>query len=147
MLDMTTPETVKLTLATPNDAVNFKLKADIVDELLEKSDRNRLPIIDSQGKVLYVLHRSFIDKFLVKQVEAGTTLTDITLQDLLSTQDLKSIFQSFATVGTVSRLNAVKQAMDGNPNCSDCFVTEDGSKATKARGWITDVIVREKAVA
>ena len=148
MLDMTASTTLKLTLAKPEDAANLKVKADVVDALLEKNGRNRLPIIDSSGKILYVVHRSYIDKFLVKRAEAGgTQLADATLRELLDTEDLKSIFQSFAVVGKDARLITVKQAMDGNANCSDAFVTDDGTKGSRAIGWITNVIVQERSAA
>jgi hypothetical protein len=148
MLDMAALTTVKLTLSTPEDAAKLKLSADVVDAILEKNKRNRLPVLDNTGKVLYVIHRSFIDKFLVKRAEAGgTQLADATLQDLLAEEELTAVFQSFATVGREAKLIAVKQAMDGNPNCSDAFVTEDGTKGSKAIGWITNLTVQEKAVA
>ena len=148
MLDMSAATTLKLTLPTPEDATKIKVKADVIEALLEKNKRNRLPIIDSTGKVLYVVHRNYIDKFLLKRAEAGgTQLADATLQDLLDAKDLKSIFQAFAVVGKEAPLIVVKQAMDGNPNCSDAFVTEDGTKGSKAIGWITNVMVQEKAVA
>jgi hypothetical protein len=148
MLDMSAPTTSRLTLSTPEEAGKLKLKADVVDAILEKNKRNRLPIVDGDGKVLYIIHRSFVDKFLVKRAEAtDTQVADATLQDLLATEDLKAIFQSFAVVGKEARLISVKQAMDGNPNCSDAFVTEDGTKGSRALGWITNVIVQEKAVA
>ena len=148
MLDMGAAETIKLTLATEGDAANIKLKSDIIDAILEKSNRNRLPIIDSEGRVLYVLHRSFIDKFLVTQSEAGATaVADATLKDLLAVEDLKSAFTAFAVLGKGSKLIAAKEAIDGNPNCSDVFITVDGTKGGKAIGWITNVIVQEKSVA
>jgi hypothetical protein len=147
MIDMTATTTVKLTLAAMDDAAKLKLKADVVDGILEKTGRNRLPILDNNGKVLYVLHRSFIDKFLVKRAEAsGTALADTTLKDILDVPDLMSIFQTFAVVGKRARLFDIKQAMDGNPNCSDAFITQDGSRATPAVGWVTNVIVRECSV-
>lgn len=148
MLDMSAATTLKLTLPTPEDAAKIKVKADVVEALLEKSKRNRLPIIDSSGKVIYIIHRNYIDQFLLKQSEAGgTQVADATLQDLLDSEGLKTIFQAFATVGKDARLIAVKQIMDGNPNCSDAFVTEDGTSASKAVGWITNVIVQEKSIA
>jgi hypothetical protein len=148
MLNMSASTTIKLTLAAPGDAAKLKLKADVVDAILEKNKRNRLPVVDNAGKVLYVIHRSFIDKFLVKRAEAGgSQLEDATLQDLLSAEDLKSVFQSFVVIGKEAKLIAVKQAMDGNPNCSDAFITEDGTKESKALGWITNVIVQEKSLA
>lgn len=146
MLDMTASTTLKLTLARPEDAANIKVKADVVEALLEKSKRNRLPIVDDVGRILYVVHRSYIDRFLVKRAEAGgTQLEDATLQDLLDADDLKAVFQCFAVVGKDARLIIVKQAMDGNSNCSDAFVTEDGTQGSKAIGWITNAIVQEKA--
>lgn len=148
MLDMSASTTIKLVLPSAADAEIIKLKAGVIDEFLEKNNRNRLPVVDSAGKVLFVLHRSVIDKFLVKRAESGgTSLVDATLKNLLADSDLNTIFQSFATVGRDARLIAVKQAMDGNPYCSDAFVTEDGTKGSKAIGWITNVIVREKSIA
>ena len=148
MLDMSAATTLKLTLPTPDDAAKIKVKSHIVDALLEKNKRNRLPIVDSTGKVLYVVHRNYIDQFLLKQSEiGGTQVADATLQNLLDEAGLKPIFQAFAIVGKDARLIAVKQSMDGNPNCSDAFVTEDGTSESKAVGWITNVIVQEKSAA
>ena len=145
---MTASTTTKLVLFTPGDAEKSKLKTDLVDALLEKQNRNRLPVVDSAGRVLFVIHRSFIDKFLVMRAEVGgTSLADATLKDLLAQEELKTSFQSFATVGTDAKLIAVKQVMDANPSCSDAFVTEDGTKGSKALGWITNVIVQENSVA
>ncbi|HET7791823.1 MAG TPA: hypothetical protein VFL64_00440 [Rhizobacter sp.] len=147
MLDMSNPAVKKLTLADLSHASTMKLKADVVDALLEKDGRNRLPILDKDGKVLFVLHRSFIDKFLVSRAElGGTALADATLEDLLNDPTLKLIFQSFVVVGRSARLLAVKQAMDGNPNCSDAFVTQDGTRASTCVGWITNVMVREHSL-
>ena len=148
MLDMSAATTLKLTLPTPEDAPKIKVKADVVEALLEKNKRNRLPIIDSTGKVLYVVHRNYIDQFLLKCAEAGNTqVADATLQDLLDAEGLKAIFQAFAVVGKEARLITVKQSIDGNPNCSDAFVTEDGTNGSKAIGWITNVMVQEKSAA
>lgn len=69
------------------------------------------------------------------------------MQNLLDAEGLKAIFQAFAIVGKDARLIAVKQSMDGNPNCSDAFVTEDGTGGSKAVGWITNVIVQQKSAA
>nr|WP_314368791.1 hypothetical protein [uncultured Acinetobacter sp.] len=146
MLDMTATTTKKLVLTTPDEMAKTKLKADIVDAILDKEKCNRLPILDNAGKILYVLHRSFIDKFLVKQAEAGIKLADITLADLLNNPELKVVFESFAVVSKDAKLLVVKQMMDGNPNCSDVFVTQDGTRATVAIGWITNIILQEQSI-
>ena len=148
MLDMSAEAAIRLTLAAPEDAGKIKLKGDAIDALLEKNKRNRLPIVDSTGKVIYVVHRNYIDKFLLKQSEAGgTQVVDTTLQNLIDADGMKQIFEAFAIVGKDARLIAVKQSMDGNPNCSDAFVTEDGTRGSKAVGWITNVMVQEKSAA
>ncbi len=147
MIDMGAATTLTLVLAAPTDAKAKKLKADVIDGLFDAKSRNRLPIVDGQGRVQYVVHRSYVDKFLIAKVAGGVALADVTLDDLLSDATLKPIFESFAVVGKEAHLFAVKQAMDGNPNCADAFVTEDGTKGAKAIGWITNAILREKSTA
>jgi hypothetical protein len=80
-------------------------------------------------------------------VKQGESRSSITLKEFLEDVELKAVFQSFSTVARDAKLFAAKQAMDGNPNCADVFVTEDGSKKSRAIGWITDVNVRHKSVA
>jgi hypothetical protein len=146
MLDMSAATTLELPM--PEDAAKTKVKSDVVEVLLEKNKRNRLPIIDSTGKVLFIIHRNYIDQFLLKCAESGgKQVADATLQDLFEAEGLKAIFQAFTVFGKDARLNAVKQSMDGNPNCSDAFVTEDGTNGSKAIGWITNVMVQEKSSA
>lgn len=148
MLDMTTQATTKLIISTETDIEKIRLKADIVETIFDTQNRNRLPIVDSTGRVLHVLHRSLVDKFLVKYAEmTEIPSSEATLKDLLEQQDLKIIFQSFATVNRDAKLITVKLAMDGNPSCSDAFVTEDGTKRSAALGWITNVIVQENSTA
>jgi predicted transcriptional regulator len=144
MISMTEPGTIKLNLDKPEDKIN--IKADILDALLSKSGRNRLPLIDNDGKAKYVIHRSIIDKFISEQALSGAIKPiDITLKDLLGGDQYKQMFTAFGTVSKNAKLNAVKTLMDGNKDCSDVFVTEDGTKNSKALGWITNVILAEKS--
>ena len=145
MLDMSAATTIKYIMPDPKEATKVKVQEQI-GKFLEDNKRNRLPIIDKTGKVLYVVHLSYIDKFLLKRHKAGAELEEATLNELLEDAKLKPIFQAFAVVGKEAQLIAVKQAMDGDPNCSDAFVTEDGTRESKAIGWITNVIVQQKAI-
>jgi hypothetical protein len=147
MINIEDTATVKLKLKTSEDGSTIKLKQDIVDNLFEKFKKNRLPIIeDESGKVLYVLHRSFVDKFISnKASDPAVKIVDLTLKDILEVTELRNAFVAFAIVARSAKLIAVKEAMDGNPNCADAFVTEDGSRNSRALGWITDVIVSENA--
>lgn len=145
MLDMSADTTLKL-FPPSNDPGLVNIKKDIVD-FLENHQRNRLPVVDSTGKIIYIIHLSLVYKFLSKQFIDQTQKNSLTLNDLLQDASLTKIFKAFAIVGKNARLSAVKQLIDGNPDCSDAFVTEDGTGGSKAVGWITNVIVQEKSVA
>lgn len=147
MIDLTAVDTLTLTLPDAQAAAGLKLVADIVQARFQQHTRNRLPVLDSQGRVLLCIHRSFVDKFLAARAAAGTDVNTLSLADLLADAALKASFEAFATVGPKARLLAAKQAMDGNPGCADVFVTQDGSRTGKAIGWVTDVIVLEQSSA
>jgi hypothetical protein len=135
-----------LVLAPPKTEATVKLKADLIDGCLVPKSRNRLPILSGAGMILYVVHRSLIDGFLVQRVAAGQPLADLTLADMLKQPDIAgSIRDAFGTVKPKTTLADVKAQMDGIPNCADVFVTEDGSRNTKVLGWITNVMVAERA--
>lgn len=142
MISMTDPNAIKFILDRPEDKIN--LKTDILD-LLSKSGKNRLPFIDTNGIVKYIIHRSIIDKYISEYALSGAIKPiDLTLKDLLCIDQYKQISSSFGTVGRDAKLNAVKNLIDGNLGCSDVFVTEDGTKSCKAFGWVTNVILTEK---
>lgn len=144
MISLEDINTAKLVLDKPENQI--KLWDDIIGALLNKFSKQRLPILDNKGIVKYVVHRSIIDKYIAEQALAGNaSIKDCTLDDLLKSNDYKNIVTAFGAVGKTTTLVAVKQQIDGNPNCSDVFVTEDGTKNSKAIGWITNVIVSEKA--
>jgi hypothetical protein len=135
-----------LVLTPPKTEATVRLKADLIDGCLVPKNRNRLPILSGAGMILYVVHRSLIDGFLVQRVAAGQPLADLTLADMLKQPDIAgSIRDAFGTVKPKTTLADVKAQMDGIPNCADVFVTEDGSRNTKVLGWITNVMVAERA--
>ncbi|ARO88259.1 hypothetical protein EBAPG3_010970 [Nitrosospira lacus] len=143
MISITAPTTVKLTLNKKEEEI--KLKADILDALLPEGGKNRLPCVDPEGKIKYVIHRSIIEGYISKQAFSGSVnLADLTLKDMLAVNQIQRIATAFGAVGQNAKLNAVKTLMDGNPECSDVFVTVDGTKNGNAVGWITNIILTEK---
>jgi hypothetical protein len=70
---------VTFTLSNPEKDV--KLKSDLVDAKLEKENKERLPILDPQGHIKYMAHRSLFDKFIVQEVAKTKKVEDLTLQD------------------------------------------------------------------
>ena len=165
MLNMDAATTITLSIKDLEEAKGKKLEADVIDAILKKNNVNRLPIVEeATGKVLYIVHRSEIDKFLAKTRGniirdavngAGNTIPSLTaedvkgpsLHDLLTKSERRVLFVSFGVVSNNAKLNAVKQIMDDTQGCDDVFVTEDGTRESRAIGWITDKIVQEKSSA
>jgi hypothetical protein len=134
-------ETASKLELTKNESEIY-LKPDLIDSIMDKNKKNRLPILDKEGKIKYMLHRSIIDQFIVNAVSAGKALKEISLQDLLADDEFKKIvLESFETLGPNSNLAEAKALMDKVVNCSDVFVTENGKRDSKAVGWVTNAIV------
>ena len=144
MIPMKGEKTTKLILDKPDDQIN--LKTNIIDALFEKFARNRLPVVDPTDKIIYIIHRSFVDKFVASKLlaEPGAAAS-LTLKDLLADEEMKKVFVAFGVVGKNAKLITVKEKMAGNPDCSDVFITEDGTANTSALGWITNVILEENS--
>jgi len=127
-----------------------KLKTDLIDGLMEKDKsfpKNRLPILDSKMKPKYIIHRSIIDKFIVKSIADGKKMDDLTLQDMLDDIDFaKYLKESYGTMKPTASLAEAKYLVDNIDVCLDVFVTEDGTANTKVVGWITNVIVSKESM-
>ena len=143
-----------------NDVTRFKLppdktEADITIEQLiaqgfekDKSHpRQRLPILDTEGRGKYVLHRSTIDAFVApKKHPPDVDETTLSLKDLLEDSKLKDyIVNSFLPLALDATLADAKDLLDKNPQCLDILVTQDGTKDGTVVGWITNVMVLNAA--
>lgn len=124
---------------------DIRLKPDVIDAILGKEKRERLPILDTEGRIKYIAHRSLIDRFLVQAVVDKKVLEDVTLADLLTNAECKKTMTAFRTLLPTSTLAEAKHYLDTIPDCSDVFATEDGTADAKAVGWVTNVIVTEQA--
>src|SRR6266566_404189 len=143
-----------------NDVTTFKIPADktetdikikeLIDDGFEKDKaqpRQRLPILDAQGRGKYVLHRSTIDAFVApKKHPPDVDESTLTLKDLLEDPKLKDyIVNSFMPLAPDATLADAKDLMDKNPQCLDILVTQDGTKNGIVVGWITNVQVLNAA--
>ncbi len=135
---------VKLILTGPETSV--KLKANILDAILDAKKKERLPILDAAGIVKYMAHRSLIDRFIVNAVESGKKVADLTLADMLADRYSKEVLEgSFRAVRDTANLSEAKAIIDNIESCSDVFITQDGTVKAKAIGWITNVMITEQA--
>ena len=143
-----------------NDVTTFKITPDkteadikikeLIDEGFEKDKsqpRQRLPILDAQGRGKYVLHRSTIDAFVApKKHPPEVDESTLSLKDLLEDPRLKDyIVNSFMPLAPDTTLADAKDLLDKNPQCLDILVTQDGTKNGIVVGWITNVMVLNAA--
>jgi hypothetical protein len=101
----------------------------------------RIPIVDANGIVQYILHQSGLFKFIADKALAGTAASDIdklTLQDLVDDAELKNWVGNIVFVSEQASVGAAKQAMEAQPGCQDLVVTKTGSKTEPMLGWMTN---------
>jgi len=115
---------------------------DLVTEL-DQRERNRVPVLSAEGHPLYMVHRSMIDKFIVKTVmskDGAARVPNLTLAELLGDAEMKSIFENtFAVVRRQATLAEAQSAMATKPNCSDVFITAGGTSKEPVQGWLSNV--------
>ena len=122
----------------------------LIDEGFEKDKwrpRQRLRVLDAEGRGKYVLHRSTIDAFVApKKRPPDVDESTLSLKDLLEDAKLKDyIGNSFLPLASDGTLADAKDLLDKNPQCLDILVTQDGTKNGIVAGWITNVIVLNAA--
>jgi len=137
-------QAVKLNLTVPETSI--KLKADILDDILDEQKKERLPILDAAGVVKYMVHRSLIDRFVVQAAASGKEIANLTLADMMADKYFKEVLEgSFRALRDTANLAEAKAMIDNINICSDVFVTQDGTVKTKAIGWITNVMITQQA--
>lgn len=132
--------------------INQTKLVDILQKFNESNEVwSRLPILDDQGRLQYIVHRTLIDKFLVDKLwnpdpTAPKTVDQFTVQDLLQDPNFqKRSHGNFGVVSQDSTLADVKDKMDSIPDCKDVFVTQTGKEDEPILGWITNSIIIENA--
>ena len=143
-----------------NEVTSFKVPPDkteaditireLIDDGFEKDKsrpRQRLPVLDAEGRGKYVLHRSTIDAFVApKKRPPDVDESTLSLKDLLEDPKIKDyIVNSFLPLASDKTLADAKDLMDTNPQCLDILVTQDGTKNGTVAGWITNVMVLNAA--
>ncbi|HEY6152287.1 MAG TPA: hypothetical protein VIW07_00945 [Candidatus Udaeobacter sp.] len=123
---------------------------ELIDNGFEKDKshpRQRLPVLDKDGRGKYVLHRSTIDAFIApKKHPPDVDESTLSLKDLLEDSKVKDyIINSFLPLGPTATLADAKDLLDNNPQCLDILVTQEGTKNGVVAGWITNVMVLNAA--
>lgn len=128
------PQTLKLT--------------DLITEL-DARQLNRVPILSSEGHPLYIVHRSMIDKFIVKSFLSpggAANAGNLTLADLFADSEMKGIFENtYVVVKKQATMAEAQGTMLTRPGCSDVFVTAGGKLDQPVQGWLTNVDIARSA--
>jgi hypothetical protein len=106
----------------------------------------RLPILNPTGAPLMVVHRSVLNDFLLKKksADASKNSKDYKLSDLVA--DYPWLKNCFATIPPDASAAKAKAAMEEKGKlCADVFVTGDGTPASTATRWITNVDLLQAA--
>lgn len=137
----------------PRDKIDTKpltelegLKVKEVLDFLHAKERQRLPVFDVKDCVKYIIHESFINRFLAQQVMAGKKADELTFKELVSDAALLKVFEGgFALVQKSANLADAKQRLEAKTGAEDVFVTETGRLEEPVLGWLTDNLLSDEA--
>lgn len=101
---------------------------------------NRVPVLDDKKRPKYMIHESSIAKYLTS---AGGGNRDDTLAAFVANRKKIGlefgIDRGFVVVAEMATLAEAKRKMEGQPTCSDIFVTKRGGPDEPLTGWISNV--------
>jgi hypothetical protein len=101
----------------------------------------RIPVVDSNSVVLYIVHQSGLFRFLAEQALAGKAadIDKLTLQDLVTDADIKNWVSNIAYISEAASVAEAKNKMEQQEGCQDLIVTKTGNKTEPMSGWMTNV--------
>jgi hypothetical protein len=101
----------------------------------------RVPIVDSNNVILFIVHQSGLFKFLAERALEGKAadIDKLTLQDLVDDAELKDWVTNIAFVSEQASVADAKNKMEQQKGCQDLIVTKTGSKTEPMLGWMTNV--------
>jgi TIR domain len=108
---------------------------------LKSQGKNRLPLLDQERRIKYVIHRGSIDEFIIANLSRANQLS---LRDLLNDPTMHAIVtQTWVVVGRHATIDEVRSLTRGDVR--DIFITATGSKEEPLEGWLTNVDLAQVA--
>ncbi len=142
MLPVAKMKVTRLAQGETDDQVN--LKARLIDQL--KGPISRLPVLEPDGSVKYMIHESELYRFIYESSIAAPAGQDFaiekaTLADFLAFDGMLDIVtKTFAFVGQDGTLADAKAALDKVADGQDVFVTESGQPREPMIGWLANTV-------
>lgn len=119
------------------DKQEDKVKLSELQELLE-GKVNRLPIVDVNNVVKYMIHEASIDKYIAKGGNENNSLADF-LKERKSQNVEFGLNHAFVVVGEKASVLEANAKMDEYPFVRDVFVTRGGTPNEPYIGWASNV--------
>jgi hypothetical protein len=119
---------------SPKDVLLKDLRIKLGDKI------TRIPVVDANAVVLYIVHQSGLFKFIAeKALAGGASIDKLTLQDLVDDAELKNWVTNIVYIPESASVADAKKKMDDQKGCQDLIVTRSGGNAEPMLGWMTNV--------
>ena len=137
------------TLKSGTTLGSVNLKSEILPKLQGRI--TRIPIVDDKNAILYMIHRSIIDRFLGDIALSGQVAdpSQANLEQFISHDSVIALVgpSTLAFVNINANLAEAKSAMDAVPGCQDVFVTQTGQKSEPILGWLSNTKIAKYSAA
>lgn len=132
-----------------DDSTIKSKKISEIIKIYEIKKVNRLPFLNKDRSLKYIIHKSVFESFLSK--ELITEKVEPTVEFFLtkvksSYPDLQAFLDSGAGfIGLEANLKEAQEIMEKNNNCKDVFITATGNKTEMILGWVTNGEIERNA--
>ena len=131
---------------------DINVQKDLLDFIDTNKKGDRLPILNTEKIVRYILHESTINEF-ARKLSSGKypALKDKKFEEIAlvlmidsTDEEMKNkLTKSLVFVSKTATLFEAKEKMESNQWSQDVFVTENGNAAEPIIGWITNNKISE----
>jgi CBS domain-containing protein len=125
---------------TVADAPKVKLVTLSADMMSQRI--NRLPVLDAESRIKFVVHKSVIDGFIVALITSGRLNDTVTLDDLLREPAHENLISAVVFVPPETSMADARLTMVAKKNCQDVFITPGGRPDEPILGWLTNTDFR-----
>ena len=150
---VTSQNSIDTIMITPYAMTIFKIEKDKNIDNIKLSDLqekfsthkvSRLPILNTQNQIQYMIHQSKINSYLItKGVEAKDVSLALFLKDNKQNDSESDESKRFIIVSKYTPLEETQKRLQKCKKCKDIFVTQNGKKEEEIIGWIPDVHLLE----
>lgn len=111
---------------------------------MKSRNMHRLPILDAEGRVEYMIHRSVIGEVIAAAALNGRDVSELSLATLLEDPERQRMFEStFVFVSPRTTVEEAREALRDLPASRDVFVTANGKAEEAVMGMLTNIDLQQ----